>query len=80
MISVNNASFRYTGASSDVLTSVNLQIQDGEFVAIMGENGAGKTTLVKMFNGLLKPRVGSVSIDDVNTRERSVAQLSRMLG
>jgi len=80
MISVNNASFRYTGASSDVLTSVNLQIQDGEFVAIMGENGAGKTTLVKMFNGLLKPRVGSVNIDDVNTRERSVAQLSRDVG
>ena len=80
MISVNNASFRYTGASSDVLTSVNLQVQDGEFVAIMGENGAGKTTLVKMFNGLLKPRVGSVSIDGVDTRERSVAQLSRDVG
>jgi len=80
MISVNNASFRYTGASSDALTNVNLQVQDGEFVAIMGENGAGKTTLVKMFNGLLKPRVGSVSIDGVDTRERSVAQLSRDVG
>jgi energy-coupling factor transport system ATP-binding protein len=80
MISVDNASFRYTGASSDVLTSVNLQVQDGEFVAVMGENGAGKTTLVKMFNGLLKPRVGRVSIDGVDTRERSVAQLSRDVG
>ena len=80
MISVNDASFRYTGASSDVLTNVNLEVQDGEFVAIMGENGAGKTTLVKMFNGLLKPRVGSVSIDGVDTRERSVAELSREVG
>ena len=80
MISVNNASFRYTGASSDVLTNVNLQIQDGEFVAIMGENGAGKTTLVKMFNGLLKPRVGSVTVDGVSTQKKSVAQLSRDVG
>jgi energy-coupling factor transport system ATP-binding protein len=80
MISVNNTSFRYTGASSDALTNVNLQIQDGEFVAIMGENGAGKTTLVKMFNGLLKPRAGSVTIDGTDTREKSVAQLSRDVG
>ena len=80
MISVNNASFRYIGAPSDVLTNVNLQIKDGEFVAIMGENGAGKTTLVKMFNGLLKPQVGSVMIDGTDTREKSVAQLSRDVG
>ena len=80
MISVNNVSFRYPGTSSDVLTNVNLQIQNGEFVAIMGENGAGKTTLVKMFNGLLKPRVGSVHVDGVDTQEKSVAQLSRDVG
>jgi energy-coupling factor transport system ATP-binding protein len=80
MISVNNVSFRYIGASSDVLTNVNLQIQDGQFIAIMGENGAGKTTLVKMFNGLLKPRVGSVCVDGVSTQEKSVAQLSRDVG
>ena len=80
MISVNNTSFRYTGASSDALTNVNLQIHDGEFVAIMGENGAGKTTLVKMFNGLLKPRAGNITIDGIDTREKSVAQLSRDVG
>ena len=80
MISINNASFRYPSTSTDVLTNVNLQIQDGEFVAIMGENGAGKTTLVKMFNGLLRPRSGSVQIDGVDTGERSVAQLSRDVG
>jgi energy-coupling factor transport system ATP-binding protein len=80
MISVNNASFRYPGGSSDVLTNVTFQIQNGEFIAIMGENGAGKTTLVKMFNGLLKPRVGRVYVDGVDTREKSVAQLSRDVG
>ena len=80
MISVENVSFRYSSTSADVLKGVNLQINDGEFVAIMGENGAGKTTLVKTFNGLLKPRNGRVMIDGTDTREKSVAQLSRDVG
>ena len=79
MISTENVSFHYT-AGSEVLQNVNLEIKDGEFVAIMGENGAGKTTLVKMFNGLLKPSEGAVLVDGVNTREKSVAQLSRDVG
>ncbi len=79
MISVENVSFHYP-TGSEVLQNVNLQIKDGEFIAIMGENGAGKTTLVKMFNGLLKPSLGKVLVDGVNTHEKSVAQLSRNVG
>jgi len=79
MISVQNVDFNYPDGP-DVLRGVNLQILDGEFVAIMGENGAGKTTLVKMFNGLLKPSSGSVTVDGVETTKRSVAQLSRNVG
>ncbi len=79
MITVENVSFSYPGGQ-EVLHEVNLQINDGEFVAIMGENGAGKTTLVKMFNGLLKPARGRVLIDQVDAREKSVAQLSRDVG
>lgn len=79
MISIENVSFHYP-TGSEVLQNVNLQIKDGEFVAIMGENGAGKTTLVKMFNGLLKPTLGKVLVDGVNTHEKSVAQLSRNVG
>jgi len=79
MISVENVSFHYPGGG-EVLRDVSLKINDGEFVAIMGENGAGKTTLVKMFNGLLKPTEGKVSVDGVDTSEKSVAQLSRDVG
>ncbi len=79
MISVENVSFHYP-TGSEVLQNVNLQIKDGEFIAIMGENGAGKTTLVKMFNGLLKPTLGKVLVDGINTHEKSVAQLSRNVG
>ena len=79
MISVENVSFHYPGGAQ-VLKNVDLEIKDGEFIAIMGENGAGKTTLVKMFNGLLKPAEGKISVDGVDTREKSVAQLSRDVG
>lgn len=79
MIATEVVNFNYP-AGPQVLHDVNLQINDGEFVAIMGENGAGKTTLVKMFNGLLKPTKGRITVDGVDTREKSVAQLSRNVG
>jgi energy-coupling factor transport system ATP-binding protein len=79
MISVRNVDFHYPDGPS-VLQGVNLEIKDGEFVALMGENGAGKTTLVKMFNGLLKPTKGTVAVDGVETGQKSVAQLSRNVG
>jgi energy-coupling factor transport system ATP-binding protein len=79
VISVEDISFNYPGGP-EVLHKLNLRINDGEFVAIMGENGAGKTTLVKMFNGLLRPAQGRVAVDNIDTREKSVAQLSRNVG
>jgi len=79
MISIQNVTFHYPDGP-DVLQGANLEIRDGEFVAIMGENGAGKTTLVKMFNGLLKPDKGTITVDGIDTRKKSVAQLSRDVG
>jgi len=45
---------------SQILHGVSLEIQEGEFVCVLGANGAGKTTLLKTIAGLLKPRKGSV--------------------
>jgi energy-coupling factor transporter ATP-binding protein EcfA2 len=59
---------------------INLKVCPGEFVAIMGRNASGKTTLVKHFNGLLKPTKGDVILDDINTKEATVAELSRKVG
>ncbi len=79
MIEVEGLVFRYPNGF-EALRGVDLRIGDGEFVAIMGENGAGKTTLVKHFNGLLKPTRGRVLIDGIDTKEASVAELSRSVG
>ena len=79
MISLENVSFKYPSGEL-VLQSVNLSIDSGQFVAIMGENGAGKTTLAKHLNGLLKPTEGKVLVDGEDTRKKSVAALSRKVG
>jgi len=79
MIDVKDLYFTYpTGL--EALRGINLTIDDGEFLAIMGQNGAGKTTLVKHFNGLLKPTKGEVLVNGVNTRDVSVAKLARNVG
>ena len=79
MIEIKDVYFTYpTGV--EALKRISLTIDDGEFVVIMGQNGAGKTTLVKHLNGLLKPTRGDVVVDGVNTREVSVAKLSRQVG
>ena len=44
--------------------ALNLDVREGEFLAILGANGSGKTTLLKHLNGLLKPVSGSVTLDN----------------
>lgn len=77
MIKVKNLYFSYTASQGYVLKNINLEISEGELIAIMGDNGAGKTTLVKHFNGLLKPIKGDVYVDGINTKETAVSELSR---
>lgn len=79
MIVIEDVHFSYP-SKVEALKGVSLKINDGEFVAIMGQNGAGKSTLVKHFNGLLKPTSGSVRVDGVETTKSSVAALSRNVG
>lgn len=79
MIEVQSLNFTYPNGK-EVFQGVDLRIEEGEYIAIMGENGAGKTTLVKHFNGLLRPTSGDVIIDGINTKESSVASLSKKVG
>jgi energy-coupling factor transporter ATP-binding protein EcfA2 len=63
-----------------VLRNINLDIDRGEFIAIMGRNASGKTTLVKQFNGLLKPTRGKVRLEGFDTSKSTAAELSRRVG
>ena len=64
----------------EALLNINLEIGEGETVAIVGANGAGKTTLVKHFNGLLRPVSGQVYIGDWGANSHSVAELASRVG
>jgi ATP-binding cassette subfamily B protein RaxB len=64
-IELRNLCFRYSESDPFVLEDVNLRIEPGEFVTIMGPSGGGKTTLVKIMLGLLEPTSGDVLVDGI---------------
>ena len=71
MIRVENLRHVYKTANGDkiALDGLNLTINDGEFVAIIGTNGSGKSTLAKHFNALLLPTSGKVFVDETDTSD-----------
>ncbi|MHA1883724.1 MAG: energy-coupling factor ABC transporter ATP-binding protein, partial [Promethearchaeota archaeon] len=79
MIMVKNLDYSYPNGTV-ALKGINLKINKGELVGIMGKNGAGKTTLIRSLNGLIKPTRGEIFINNENTNLKSIAQLSRNIG
>jgi energy-coupling factor transport system ATP-binding protein len=62
------------------LSGIDLRINRGDFVAIVGANGSGKTTLVQHLNGLLKPQDGLVLVDGLDTRRSPMRDIARRVG
>ena len=78
MIRVKNLWHVYENGK-EALRGVDFEMGE-EIVALVGQNGSGKTTLAKHLNGLLKPTRGEVVIEGMDTREHTVAELSRVVG
>jgi ATP-binding cassette subfamily B protein RaxB len=64
-IELRNVCFRYAETEPFVLNNINLTVEPGQFLTIMGSSGGGKTTLMKIMLGLLEPTSGEVLIDGV---------------
>jgi ABC-type multidrug transport system fused ATPase/permease subunit len=77
-ISMRSVTFRYRG-STDVLVGVDLDVHDGEAVAIVGGSGAGKSTIVDLLLGLLSPDHGSITVDG-HSLDQVRRQWQRMVG
>jgi energy-coupling factor transport system ATP-binding protein len=79
LIKMEGASYHYPNGRQAV-DRIDLAIEAGESVAIVGQNGAGKTTAAKLMNGLFRPSAGLVTVDGEDTRKRTTAQISRLVG
>ncbi|MBO4217492.1 MAG: ABC transporter ATP-binding protein, partial [Clostridia bacterium] len=75
-----NVSFRYPGGSRDVIKNLNMTINAGDTVVLVGLNGAGKTTLIKLLTRLYDPTEGRILLDGCDIKEYDVKQLYAMFG
>ncbi len=78
MIDINNVSYSYENKVS-ALKNINLHIEEGEAVALIGVNGSGKSTLMKLINGLITPDSGSYLFagEEINDKKLQNEQFSK---
>ena len=81
MLSVQNVTFRYDEGVKPALDGMTLDVQKGEYVAILGANGCGKSTLAKHFNAILLPESGRVLVEGMPTSdEKNLLALRQKVG
>ena len=80
LLIMEDVSFRYDEDLPLVLRDINLSINKGDTIAVLGPNGVGKTTLVKHALGLLKPTQGRVLLEGLDTREATIAGSAKTIG
>lgn len=78
MLNIENLSYHYKGGPS-VLENVSFQVNNGSFLAILGNNGVGKSTLLKCFNKILTPDSGSVRLDGEELLKLPARELARRM-
>jgi energy-coupling factor transport system ATP-binding protein len=85
VIRIENLSFTYPGAKQPNLQNINLHVDKGDFLAIIGNNGCGKSTLCKVLNGLIPHFFtgdfsGTAEIEGIDTTECTVGELAQKVG
>ena len=77
-IRFENVSFRYPGASENIINNLNVEIERGEKIALIGENGAGKSTLIKLLCGIYKPTEGNIYVNDISLNDYSTESIATL--
>lgn len=76
-ISLEKVSYKYPNSNADVFTDLDLKIEPGERVGIVGRSGAGKSTLVKLIMRFIDPQSGVIKIDDIDINDVTQESLRR---
>ncbi|HEX8323538.1 MAG TPA: ABC transporter ATP-binding protein [Tepidisphaeraceae bacterium] len=79
-LTLRGVGFAYSGASSNVLTGVDLDVRPGEMIALVGPSGAGKTTLCNLIARFYDPTDGRIELDGVDLRDITAESYRRLLG
>ena len=79
-IHLEQITFRYQPNLPDVLHDINLEIEAGEVIGIVGRSGSGKSTLTRLIQAIFQPRTGLIRIDGIDIRELDKANLRRNIG
>ena len=78
MLSAVKISKRYKNNRRQILSSIDIALDGGEFVAVMGESGSGKSTLLAVLSGILSPDEGHVLLDGKDLYALSDAELAQV--
>jgi len=79
-LTLRNVSFTYPGASEPTLQHLNLTVNPGESIALVGMNGAGKTTLLKLLTRFYDVQSGDISVDGIALADLDLSDLRRNIG
>lgn len=78
ILDVNGVEFQYR--SKEVLRDIKFHLNNNEILAILGPNGVGKTTLLKCMNAILKPKNGTILVDDEDVLKLEQIDIARRMG
>jgi len=78
-ISIENTTFSYDLSEENLLDGINLNIEKGKFIGILGPNGCGKSTLLKVILKYLNPKEGIIKIENKELKEYTQSELAEIL-
>ena len=79
-VKFDNVTFRYFSSSDPVLSNVNIDIEPGQTVALLGATGSGKSTIINLLPRFYDPSEGSITIDDLDLRDVKLDSLRSQIG